>query len=376
MTQAFPFSSFESLTRSDVEAQGRLGRAVRRKVHLERLGRALADLAGEPIELLLRKVRNARGSQATDAVALLLAEPGEPDPARRLLLEVEGSLARDLLARALHQPGPALGDPSRAAGAPIAGGMAALAAFAIRKAHAGIPMHVVAAGPAPVLSRNFLATALQSCTAHFTLVVGANAYDAKVTVADSVWSASEASSAETLDVRARLRDLGAAQLGLPLVACTILCARETLATLRPGDALVTSECPLTSSGGSIEGPAALCAPRSGRAIMVALARGGRLVVRGAGRCPMDTVDAPTHDETSTGPLDGVEDIPVVVRVELGFVELSASQWAELAPGDVLSLGRRLGDPATLRVGGSTVGYGELVLVDGEYAVRLSGRKGK
>ena len=71
----------------------------------------------------------------------------------------------------------------------------------------------------------------------------------------------------------------------------------------------------------------------------------------------------------------LEQAPVVVRVELGTVEMRAREWAELAPGDVIALGRRVGDPAVLRVGGVELARGELVLVDGEYAVRIVERTG-
>lgn len=74
-------------------------------------------------------------------------------------------------------------------------------------------------------------------------------------------------------------------------------------------------------------------------------------------------------------LEVIEDAPVVVRVELGALEMKARDWAALAPGDVVTLGRKLGDPAILRVGGVEVARGELVQVDGEYGVRILGRPG-
>jgi flagellar motor switch protein FliN/FliY len=69
-------------------------------------------------------------------------------------------------------------------------------------------------------------------------------------------------------------------------------------------------------------------------------------------------------------LEVLEDAPVVVRVELGAVEMKAREWAALASGDVIALGRPLGAPAILRVGGVEVARGELVQVDGEYGVRI------
>ena len=64
-----------------------------------------------------------------------------------------------------------------------------------------------------------------------------------------------------------------------------------------------------------------------------------------------------------------------MRVELGTVEMKAREWAELGPGDVIALGRRVGDPAILRVGGVELARGELVQVDGEYGVRILARTG-
>lgn len=80
------------------------------------------------------------------------------------------------------------------------------------------------------------------------------------------------------------------------------------------------------------------------------------------------------NDTST--MEVLDDVPVVVRVELGSVELTARKWAELAPGDVVSLGRKVGAPAILRVGGVEIAQGELVQVDGEYGVRILKRLGE
>ena len=74
-------------------------------------------------------------------------------------------------------------------------------------------------------------------------------------------------------------------------------------------------------------------------------------------------------------IESLEHAPVVVRVELGTVEMKAREWAELGPGDVIALGRWVGDPAILRVGGVELARGELVQVDGEYGVRILARTG-
>ena len=68
--------------------------------------------------------------------------------------------------------------------------------------------------------------------------------------------------------------------------------------------------------------------------------------------------------------EAVADAPVVVRVELGSVTMTAREWARLGPGDVVELGRPLGSLVTLRAGGVALAEGELVEVEGELGVRL------
>jgi flagellar motor switch/type III secretory pathway protein FliN len=71
----------------------------------------------------------------------------------------------------------------------------------------------------------------------------------------------------------------------------------------------------------------------------------------------------------------IGDVPVVVRVEIGEATLPAREWAALARGDVIALGRRVGDRVVLRVGGVPVARGELVEIDGEVGVRVAERMG-
>jgi type III secretion system YscQ/HrcQ family protein len=67
----------------------------------------------------------------------------------------------------------------------------------------------------------------------------------------------------------------------------------------------------------------------------------------------------------------IASIPVVVRVEVGSITLSAREWTQLQPGDVLSCGVPPRGPIVLRAGGRELARGELVTVDGELGVRIS-----
>jgi flagellar motor switch/type III secretory pathway protein FliN len=80
----------------------------------------------------------------------------------------------------------------------------------------------------------------------------------------------------------------------------------------------------------------------------------------------------TSDDASDPPTlaQAVLDAPIVVRVELGSVSMSAREGAALKPGDVLQSGRRIGERVLLRTGGQVVARGELVNVEGELGVRV------
>lgn len=68
--------------------------------------------------------------------------------------------------------------------------------------------------------------------------------------------------------------------------------------------------------------------------------------------------------------EALAEAPVVLRVEVASITLSAKAWAEVAAGDVIATGVRLGEAAVLRAGGVTAARGELCVVDGEIAVRI------
>ncbi len=71
----------------------------------------------------------------------------------------------------------------------------------------------------------------------------------------------------------------------------------------------------------------------------------------------------------------IGETPVVVRVEVGSAQMSAREWAQVGAGDVIALGKRIGENVVLRVGGVEVARGELVDLEGEIGVRIVARSG-
>jgi flagellar motor switch/type III secretory pathway protein FliN len=65
-----------------------------------------------------------------------------------------------------------------------------------------------------------------------------------------------------------------------------------------------------------------------------------------------------------------DDATLEVAVAIGDLRLSVRSLLELAPGQVLELGKPLGSQVELRVGARVVARGELVDVDGGVGVRV------
>ena len=60
-----------------------------------------------------------------------------------------------------------------------------------------------------------------------------------------------------------------------------------------------------------------------------------------------------------------------VTVELGRTRMSVRELLALCPGDVLELDRAAGSPADLLVNGRLIARGEVVVVDEDFALRVT-----
>ncbi len=89
-----------------------------------------------------------------------------------------------------------------------------------------------------------------------------------------------------------------------------------------------------------------------------------------------TRSAPTAAEPAadTGPRKGIElllDIELEASLRFGSREMPLNEILELGPGDVIQLNRHVSDPVDLIVGDKIVARGDVVLVNGNFGLRVT-----
>ena len=68
----------------------------------------------------------------------------------------------------------------------------------------------------------------------------------------------------------------------------------------------------------------------------------------------------------------IMDVPLQVTVELGRTRKLIREILELAPGSVDELDKLAGEPVDIRVNGKIVAKGEVVVIDENFGVRITG----
>ncbi len=66
----------------------------------------------------------------------------------------------------------------------------------------------------------------------------------------------------------------------------------------------------------------------------------------------------------------LDELPITLEAILGTAQVKVSELTGLAPGDSLTLERKLGDAVEVRLNGVAVAYGELVAVGENFGVRI------
>ena len=64
------------------------------------------------------------------------------------------------------------------------------------------------------------------------------------------------------------------------------------------------------------------------------------------------------------------DVELEATLRFGCREMPLGEILELGPGDVVELDRQVSDPVDLIVGGKIVARGEVVLVNGNFGLRI------
>ena len=181
----------------------------------------------------------------------------------------------------------------------------------------------------------------------------------------------------------KLQAMGSTPLAISLLGAECQTSRQVLASLNIGDAWLPGDdwlVNLADSGAGLTGQTLLYAPGGDTALKCFLHPDGTIVVGDEVIAMQDTPNIPPdsgsvtpehHVPSSPGiAVSTIADAPLLVRVEIGAVSLTAEQWAHVAPGTVLATGHPVGQQVILRVADVEVGRGELVNIEGELGVRI------
>jgi flagellar motor switch/type III secretory pathway protein FliN len=337
MPSAYPWGALEPVSR----AAERAARGARQGLRgsASSAAAALSDLLELPVEVVMQRSVLGHVPALAQTVWVshgklafgVLAEPG---------------LAAFLAARVLRRAEP-LADPAEPLSAPLAALLAALAVETGRRL--GLPMTLLGAPP----------VGEEALLVDVTLLLEGRPFSVRLFVVGAISSRAR---------EARLTQLGPLELQLPLVIASLALDRHELLGLELGGALLAAE------GASIDvrgaGRGVLVPPLSERGIAVELRPDGRLVVGETAQVRLSVEREKTSEKDADTLTDVLLDTPIVVRIELGAVSMTAREWAELAPGDVIETAQRIAEPVVLRVAGREVGRGELVNVDGQVGVRI------
>jgi flagellar motor switch/type III secretory pathway protein FliN len=367
--RAYPWDALDTVPR---EAPGLLRdarRAIRRAIDERMIIEALSELLGEHIGVIVSDVSVAAGeSPPLHGATVTLATT---DDAVRVQIDADRELARTLVARVIGRP-TRLADPSSPLAPEVQGAFMAVVCNVARRAHGARE------ALSPIGSGSLaLASGERRLDVHATILIGADAFAVRATL-----QLRRTLVQDVADPAADLLALGELPISLPVVAALSVARSIDVYGFEVGDVWMPGEGWLVRHAGrtpgagkaasAVAGDVLLAAAGGERGIRARVAENGEIVVLG--------VEAAQHDAEATGMSGGqddpgatsevVLDAPLVVRVELGAVTMSAREWAALRPGDVVAMGRRVSEPVVLRVAGMVVARGELVDIEGELGVRI------
>ena len=347
----YPWAALDTVALAAVQQGALVRRLVERAVRLDSLAAAVGETLAAEVKIIRQRidVLNAPQRRSGARVDLELS-----DGSATVALDLEPQLATAALARILNRPVHLVSlqeqiEPS------LAGALAAVVVEVARRA--GQTQPLLARPPKPQCGSR------EGVLVEATVVLDGRPFWVSAWVRATLRPTSQPPAPVSLE------QLGPVEVAVPLVAGVSLASKSELSGLQPGDAWLCGDGWMLNA--NAEGRCVLAAPGAERGVAVDLTKTGEIVLRHEAVDLVVDVDA---DEAMTDPdvalANTVLDAPFVVRVEVGAVSMLARDWAKLAPGDVVLTGRRIAEPAVLRVAGREVARGELVNVDGELAVRI------
>lgn len=343
----YPWNTLEHVPRATARLAARARRQVQAVLDPSRIASALGELTQSEVSIVVQRVGSSRpGRKPQTELGFELGDTGV-----RCTLAMEPELATKALTRVLRRP---LGLTERGRlDDSLSGALHALVFQVARGSGARALLHLLETSEVRARANEVFVEA--------SVLLDGTAYQVVAALELGELNAAPARS---------LPELGELPIGLQVVVGWSLAERAALADFVPGNAWFPGPGLWLDPSGA--GAVALAAPTQDQGLGATLSREGQIVLR-AGSVPLlpDAGELMADSEKPEASLiDAVLDSPVVVRIEIGAVTMSAREWAELGPGDVIESGRRVAEPVVLRVAGREVARGELVNLEGELGVRI------
>lgn len=343
---AYPWETLEALPRSTVRAIHALGSTA---LELAGLPRELGQLLGRESTAVFKRFCDP--AQVTTESGLRFSLE---DGSLELVLEIDPALADTILSGLLRQA-PGVAGADLLANPSVRGFLGRITVEAARNCTPAIELRFHAAHAPP--------TPLWSVGVNATLLLDGRPYGVRAAIG-RVRSAASPPAVE-------FQRLAGITLRLPLLGGACVARREDVAAFVPGDVLLPGAGFWLTK--DFHGSVALGSEASTRAVFFEIVgeRSAKLV--GVEDLPVvEDTPMPDHNETEVerSVAEAVLDAPVLVRIEVASVSMTASDFATLRPGAVIETDQRIGQLATLRIAGREVATGELVNVDGQLGVRI------
>ncbi|HEU5075259.1 MAG TPA: FliM/FliN family flagellar motor switch protein [Polyangiaceae bacterium] len=343
---AYPWETLETFPRSTVRAIQALGSVA---LEFAALPRGLGQVLGRESTAVFKRFCDPAQVNTELGLRFSLA-----DGSLELVLEIEPALADTILSGLLRQA-PGVAGADLLANSSVRGFLGRIAVEAARSCTPPVELRFHGSLSPPALPSSVGVVA--------TLLLDGRPYGVRVAIG-RVRPLAPPPSVE-------FQRLDGIPLKLSLVGGACLARQQDVAALVPGDVLLPGAGFWLTK--DFRGSLALGSEASTRAVFFEIVgeRSAKLV--GVDDLPV-VEDAPMseHNETEVerSVAEAVLDAPVLIRIEVASVSMTASDFATLRPGAVIETDQRIGQLATLRIAGREVATGELVNVDGQLGVRI------